>query len=62
MQCYHPKTDMPNSKKIFHDIAHYMGHSEMGPSDIIKIVTEWIEKATEKERGVFGKVSNMLLL
>ena len=52
---------MPNIEKIFHDIAHYMGHSEMGPSDVIKIVTEWIEKATEKERGVFGEVSNVLL-
>ena len=61
MQCYHLKTDMPNSEKIFHDIAHYMGCSEMGPSDVIKIVTEWIEKATEKERRVFGEVSNMLL-
>ena len=33
----------------------------LGPSDVIKIVSEWIEKATEKERGVFGEVSIMLL-
>ena len=61
MQCHHAKSNMPNCEKIFHNIAHYMGQPEMGPIDVIKIVTDWIEKATEKERGVFGEVSNMLL-
>ena len=52
---------MPNSEKIFHGIAHYMGCPDMTPLDVIKVVTDWIEKATDKQRGMFGEVSNMLL-
>ena len=52
---------MPNNEKIFHDIVHYMGCPDMTLLDVVKVVMDWIEKATEKERGVFGKVSNMLL-